>query len=175
MNRKISLIPFIILITLFIGFYFYFDYLQIEKIIAIPIIGVFTALVFYFLLRLNKTYIKAGVIFLLSATLILVSFLLKKDNSKRRVTNELLGDWQSDTIGGFSINVNIQNDSAYLSQSNLDIIKPYAISIKQDSLLMSNSDLQKKYSWKFSLKNKGTMLYLFNENDSLILQKVEEN
>jgi hypothetical protein len=85
--------------------------------------------------------------------------------------NKFSGTWQTDNTGGFSINMQIKNDTAYLSQSNIEEVVPYKMEITDHEFLISNRDRGKRLQWEYYFLDQGTILILYNVSDSLRLYK----
>jgi hypothetical protein len=65
----------------------------------------------------------------------------------------------------------IKNDTAYLSQSNIEEVVPYKMEITDHEFLISNRDRGKRLQWEYYFLDQGTILILYNVSDSLRLYK----
>jgi hypothetical protein len=172
MNWKKIDLNFLLLLVLFIASYFYYDYISLNKVIAIIFIGIFLAL---------GSYVLYGLSFRLWSKLILLAFIafifyalpnfFTGETSRVPVDSRFLGSWATDNTDGYSIRLKVVKDSAYLSQSNLSESKAYKLSTINDTVILNNESLGREYRWNFSFVNQERVLLLYSSKDSLIFTK----
>ena len=164
---------FLLILLLFLGAYFYFDYIALNKIIALVIIGVFIAVCSYVLYGLSfKLWVKAVLLIFISLlAFLLPNFFIEKAHAAT-IDNRLYGSWITDSTDGYSIKLKVIADSAYLSQTNLSASKAYRLAIANDTLILSNEDLSREYKWKYIFAHQDSSLLLYNHKDSLLFTKV---
>ena len=168
MEKKSINFNYIVLLSLFILCYFYLDYSGIEKLVSLLLLGITLSIAAFILYSKKITVLVKAVLLVILVLLIyfLPAILLEKKKSNTN-NQKVVGGWVTDTTGGFSIKFEIEKDSAYLSQSNLEIVRDFKIVITNDTLILENEELKTEYVWAFQLSSDYSELLLFNKRDSL--------
>jgi len=161
----------IIIVIIFIVSYFFYDFIGLSKMIALPLVGIFVACCYFLLHKRMRFVFKICIIILLSLGAYLIPYFILKKNVVDKFENKFSGTWQTDNTGGFSINMQIKNDTAYLSQSNIEEVVPYKMEITDHEFLISNRNRGKRLQWEYYFLDQGTILILYNVSDSLRLYK----
>jgi hypothetical protein len=162
---------FILVLIIFIGSYFFYDFIGLSKIIALPLVGILVACCYFLLQRRMRFVFKICILILLSLGTYLIPYFILKKNVVEKFENKFAGTWQTDTTGGFSINMQILRDTAYLSQSNIEDVVPYKMEITDHKFSIANKDRGKRLQWEYYFLDQGTILILYNVSDSLRLYK----
>ena len=159
----------ILLIIIFIASYFFYDFIELNKIVALLLVGMLVAVGYFILQRSMPFYSKIGVLILLFSSAFLIPFLIVNQNKLKKFK----GIWQTDATDGFSIEIRIHEDSVYLSQSNITGAVPYKMKVTEHKFSISNKVRGKELEWEYYFENKGNTLVLFNVKDSLKLTRLK--
>ena len=170
---KVSLI-----VAAFIVFYFYLKSTNVTGLIQYLALGIFIAVLAY---SIFADEIKLTIRIVISIIIIIFGFLLPrflseegKQRSQENVSNnerkKLIGNWNTDTVGGFSIRLKIQNDSANLSQSNLGSSKNFEWKVNDDFFELINEQTDQYFSWRFEFIEKD-ILMLKSKADTLVFRR----
>ncbi len=170
---------YLLLIATFIAFYFYLKFRDVSNIVLYVTVGIFTATIAYCLFSAKiKMVFRMGLsLLIIVAGLLLPDFLKgklalqNKVNVVNNIEQKLMGSWVTDTALGYSIALIIQEDSAYLSQSNLPISKSYEWDVNDDFLALINNPSDQYLSWKYALKDDDSKLMLISKNDTLVFKR----
>ena len=158
--------------VLFLFCYFYLDQtLKTNKLILFLTIGVYIALCAFILFGKLSTATKILFLSILSGLLLIAPLILNKGYDTKRLDNRFLGIWKSDSSEGYSITINIKNDSAYLSQSTINLVKAFEVNIYGDTFILNSPT--KILRFKYTFLNNDETLKLLNQKDSLILSQEE--
>jgi hypothetical protein len=171
-----------ILVAVFIAFYFYLKFANVTGLVQYLALGIFMAVMAYSVFADEAKIILRITI---SIVIIIMGFLLprflsheEEQQSQAIVSNKerikLIGKWNSDTIGGYSIGLKFQNDTANLSQSNLDVSKKFEWNINEDFLELINEQSDLYYSWRFELKDNDNILVLKKKDDTLVFRRYKQ-
>ncbi len=177
-SKKIG-IKICLLAAAFIAFYFYLKFANVTGLFQFLAIGTFMAVIAYSVFADGAKLIFRITI---SIVIIILAFLLPKflsheeeEQSQVNVLNKekikLLGNWNTDTVGGYSIGLKIQNDSANLSQSNLNISKKFEWKVNDDFFELINEQSDQYYSWRFELIENDNILILKSRDDILLFRR----
>jgi len=162
---------FTVVLIIFIVSYFFYDFIGLSKIIALPLVGILVACCYFLLHKRIRFVFKICILILLFLGAYLIPYFILKKNVVGKFESKFAGSWQTDTTGGFSINMQIQNDTAYLSQSNIEEVVPYKMEITDHEFLISNKDKGKRLQWEYYFLDQDSILILYNIRDSLRLYK----
>lgn len=159
----------VLVIIIFTAPYFFYDFIGLNKIAALLIVGILVAFCYFILQRSMHFFSKVGILILLFSSALLIPYIIIDKNGSKKFE----GIWQTDATDGFSINIRIHGDSAYLSQSNITDTVPYKMDLTEHKFSISNKERGKELEWEYYFENKGNTLILFNVKDSLKLTKLK--
>ena len=179
MNSKESGIKVGLLVSAFIAFYFYLKFWNVTGLVQYLALGLFVAVIAYavFAVRPKLVYRITISIIVIIFGLLLPRFFRQEVKQQDQVEvyledrKKLIGKWKTDTIGGYSIALKIQNDSANLSQSNLEVSKNFAWNINDDFFELVNEESDQFFSWRFEFIENDNTLMLKSKNDTLVFKK----
>lgn len=158
----------IFVVIIFVTSYFFFDFIGLDKNIAIILIGILIGSCYYIRNRQISFTVKFTVLILFSFLAFLIPFFILRENNAQKIK----GTWQTDSTEGFSIKIRIFNDSAFLSQSNTKDAVPYEMKIENHQFSISNKQKGKEFNWYYYLSESGNSLILINAKDSLKFYKI---
>ena len=159
----------VLVIIIFVAFYFFYDFIELNKIVALLLVGILVAVGYFVLQRSMHLYSKIGILILLFSSAFLIPYIIIDQNKSKKFE----GIWQTDSTDGFSIEILIHDDSVYLSQSNIIGAVPYKMEVTEHKFSISNKVRGKVLEWEYYFENKGNTLVLFNVKDSLELTKLK--
>ncbi|WP_343704739.1 hypothetical protein [Chitinophaga sp.] len=175
MKKKQSLST-ITLVILFLISYFYLDYIGVEILVKILASGFFVGLCTYILYGLKASKgLRIAVLFLVIVTMGVFFWCVAKDAVKEReriIDKRFLGEWETDTIGGYAIYLRVQADSAYLSQSNMTLSRSYRLVISHDTITLVNERIARVFRWNFRVLDSENKLQLTDGQDTLLLKRI---
>jgi hypothetical protein len=161
----------LVLLTTFLLCYFYYDYTDLRpKIIRFSLIGIIESAVAFIVFARFSVILKY-ILGVSLCTLIFITPLLWNKNRNLNAPIGLMGLWDTDSSDGYIIHLNVKEDSAYLSQSSINLVKSFKLSVLNDSLELGNGN--KHLIYKYKLLNRGNQLILHNQSDSLFFKKVK--
>lgn len=124
---------------LFIFIYLYVNIYQTSPAVKYLIIGVSLGGLAFILFNEKISNPSKGVLVSLILLLIIVLPFFQGKKPMHTQENHLPdGVWLTDSSGGYSIQIRIQEDSAFLSQSNKSIETGYGLHVSKDSILLYN-------------------------------------
>lgn len=158
---------FVVILIIFIVSYFFYAFIGLNKVVSLTLVGILVACC-YFLLHIRISLVfKICIISLVCLVALFIPYFIFKKN----IVEKFEGIWQTDTMDGFSINMSIHKDTAYLSQSNIKEVVPFKMEITDHKFSIVNNDRRKKLHWEYCFLKNGAILILYNVNDSLRLYK----
>lgn len=159
----------VLVIIIFTASYFFYDFIGLNKIVALMLVGILVASCYFILQRSMHFISKIGILILLFSSALLIPYIIIDKNKSKKFE----GIWQTDATDGFSIDIRIHGDTAYLSQSNITDVVPYKMEVTEHKFSISNKERGKELDWEYYFENKGNTLILFNVKDSLKLTKLK--
>lgn len=159
----------IILTVLFIVSYFYLRNTLLSKTIILLSIGIFMAICAYCLYSKFSSFIKLISISVSCSLLIAIPFILDKRNESKLIEPRFLGIWKTDSTDGYTIRMNIKMDSAFLTQSSIDLERAFKLNINTEDFILTNET--KTLSYKYHFLNANNTLILKNSKDSLLFTR----
>lgn len=168
-----------LLVAACIAFYFYLKFTNVTGLIQYLALGIFIAVLAYSIFA-DET--KLILIITISIAIIIFGVLLPRflshkgeqrsqENVSFNERKKLIGNWNTDTVGGYSIRLIIQNDSANLSQSNLESSKNFEWKVNDDFFELINEQFDQYFSWRFEFIENDNILMLKSNADTLVFRK----
>lgn len=169
----------IIVLVAFIVFFSYLKYFDIKGALLYAAVGIYSSVICYSLFAdQTNRFLRIFI----SLLVIVGGFSIPKifpkgewaANDEQKISPpELFGNWVTDTTGGYSIKLSIHKDSAYLSQSNLDVLKGYELKVNDNFMELTNHATDQFYSWEYELLKNQQVLKLLRNTDSLVFERIK--